>query len=119
MELGPFWNSAFRDERGWAAAVAIASENAGWKANGCAGGRRFHAAGAALETIYFYTIAYRYPGPDEDAFAVLKAQSGPPDWDKDGPIWRYEVASRDLSKLSDEKRVQVRDKIAQSSPNKP
>src|SRR2546421_1262554 len=49
MEIGPFWNSAFRDERGWAAAVAIASEHAGWKANGCAAGRRFHAAGAALE----------------------------------------------------------------------
>src|SRR5207253_10718633 len=49
MEIGPFGTARFGTERGWAVAVAIASENAGWKANGCAAGRQFHAAGAALE----------------------------------------------------------------------
>jgi hypothetical protein len=50
--------------------------------------------GAPLTTIYLYAVTYRFPAPDEDAAAVLRAQNGPPGWDKTGPKFVYDVATR-------------------------
>jgi hypothetical protein len=48
-------------------------------------------AGSPLDKIYIYKVRYSYPAPEDDARAVLKAQNGPPDWDRDGPSFVYEV----------------------------
>jgi hypothetical protein len=59
--------------------------------------------GSPLEKIYIYKIKYRYPDPDEDAAAVLCAQNGPPNWDRAGPDFVYDVASDRLRTLENEK----------------
>lgn len=46
--------------------------------------------GAQLDTIFLYTFTYRFPGPDDDAAAFLRAQSGPPGWEKT-PSYEYVV----------------------------
>jgi hypothetical protein len=56
--------------------------------------------GAALKAIYIYKIVYEPPQPEEDAFAVLYAQNGPPNWEGAGPSWAYYVADRNLVTLS-------------------
>lgn len=66
---------------------------------------------APLVEIYLYKFEYQYPGPDDDAEAFLRAQNGPPGWDRDGPFFVYEVASRTGRWLTDEERQAARKKL--------
>lgn len=61
-------------------------------------------SGKTLAKIYIYNIDYVYPGPDEDYLRVLSSQNGPANWDKDGPVWYYDVEKRKPRPLSDEKK---------------
>lgn len=70
-----------------------------------------NSAGAPLQSIYIYKIPYRYPGPHEDAVAVLRSQNGPPNWDADGPTWRYDPISRESHKLSEAERKNARTQL--------
>jgi hypothetical protein len=63
-----------------------------------------------LEKIFIYKIYYYYPRqpvvrrlmpPDEKAADVLRAQNGPPNWDRDGPDFVYDVETDDLSRLKE------------------
>jgi hypothetical protein len=56
---------------------------------------RANAAGAPLVKISLFEILYRYPSPDDDAIAFLRAQTGPPA-DQVYPVYFiYDVASRE------------------------
>lgn len=59
--------------------------------------------GSPLEKIYIYKIIYRYPDPEEDAEAVLRSQNGPPNWDRAGPDFVYDVPSNRLRSIENEK----------------
>jgi hypothetical protein len=69
-----------------------------------------------LEKIFIYKIKYRYPDPDENAAEVLRAQNGPPNWDRDGPDYVYDVASNKMRRLTDEKeRKLLQQRLKQST----
>jgi hypothetical protein len=73
---------------------------------------RTSAQGSPLQTIYVYQVRYRYPDPDEEADQVLRDQNGPPGWDRDGPFFVYDVASRTGRKLPERERRQVQEHLA-------
>lgn len=73
-----------------------------------------NAAGSPVTAIYVYKINYRYPNPGEDAHEVLKKQSGPPDWDRDGPAWEYRVETARMRKLSDGERAAMQKRLARA-----
>ena len=77
---------------------------------------KHNACGSPLEKIYIYKVRYTYPAPDDDALAVLKAQNGPPDWDREGPFFVYEVPRAPglgrLRKLADDERGAVQKQLA-------
>lgn len=77
---------------------------------------RRNAAGSPLTAVYIYKINYRYPNPDEDAYEVLKSQSGPPNWDRDGPNWEYRVETARMRKLSDAERAETQKRLSRARP---
>jgi hypothetical protein len=76
-----------------------------------------NAKGSPLTKIYIYEIKYKYPDPGDDAHEVLAAQNGPPGWDRDGPNHEYDVGSRDLHRITDEKqRKQLQKRLDTTGP---
>jgi hypothetical protein len=53
-----------------------------------------NAVGSPLVKIYTYFVTYHAPEPGMDAATFLRAQNGPPGWEKAGPKYVYE-AGRD------------------------
>jgi hypothetical protein len=56
-------------------------------------------AGSPLVKILLVKIGYDYPSPWEDVRAELKAQIGPPDWEKTPPFFEYDVKKREGKEL--------------------
>jgi hypothetical protein len=78
---------------------------------------RANARASPLAKIYIYEIRYRYPDPGEDPHAVLAAQNGPPGWDQNGPDHVYDVAGRELRRLTDEpERKALQKRLASKTP---
>lgn len=72
--------------------------------------------GFPLQTIFLYKLTYRFAAPDDDAATVLRARSGPPDWDKQGPFYEYSVAGRKAYALSEEQGLAVQKGFAKTKP---
>lgn len=74
-------------------------------------------AGSPLEAIYFYTITYYFPAPEEDACEVLRSQSGPPDWDKGGPDYVYDLSTGEMRGVPEEEKAALARQLAAAPPS--
>jgi hypothetical protein len=70
-----------------------------------------NAAGSPLTKILIYKVRYHYPEPGEDPMEVLRPQNGPPDWDRNGPHWVYEVSTRRARRLEEEERLALQGQL--------
>ncbi|MGF1579488.1 MAG: hypothetical protein ACFCD0_09005 [Gemmataceae bacterium] len=68
--------------------------------------------GAKLTKIYSYRIDYLYPEPGEDYRRILSSQNGPDNWDKDGPVWCYDVEKRWPRDLDKTERKSIQGQLA-------
>lgn len=75
-----------------------------------------NAGGSPVAAVYVYKIKYRYPNPGEDPVKVLKSQSGPPNWDSEGPTWEYQVETARMRKLADSERTETQKRLARAQP---